>query len=241
VARNLFGDVVSPSIAVGNRRPYTLPVSILVHAVIVAAAIIVPLRAGGVLPAVAPGVIEFIGAVQPVILPPPPPLRSSSSRSPSSPAVEPDAIPIAAPPSIGSDRNIESPVANVGLVEGNSVGIPGAEALGAVSLVPDQPIAAPAPSAPVPVGGRIERPKIVRQVAPVYPAAARLARVQGTVIIEATIGATGKVEDAKVLRSFPLLDQAALDAVRQWEFTPTMLNGRAIAVLMTVTVDFKLQ
>ena len=47
--------------------------------------------------------------------------------------------------------------------------------------------------------------------------------------------------DAKVLRSIPLLDTAALDAVRKWRFTPTLLNGKAVAVVMTVTVDFKLQ
>ena len=60
-------------------------------------------------------------------------------------------------------------------------------------------------------------------------------------IIEATIGPTGNVQDAKVLRSIPLLDDAALDAVRQWEYTPTLLNGIPVAVIMTVTVDFRLQ
>jgi len=59
----------------------------------------------------------------------------------------------------------------------------------------------------------------------VYPSIAQSARVQGVVIVEATIGPDGKVSDARVLRSIPLLDQAALDAVRQWVFTPTLLNG----------------
>jgi protein TonB len=61
------------------------------------------------------------------------------------------------------------------------------------------------------------------------------------VIIEATIGPSGKVADAKVLRSIPLLDNAALDAVRQWVFTPTLLNGVPVPVIMTVTVQFTLQ
>ena len=61
------------------------------------------------------------------------------------------------------------------------------------------------------------------------------------VIIEATIGGNGKVIDAKVLRSVPMLDEAALEAVRQWEFTPTLLNGAPVPVVMTVTVNFKLQ
>ena len=74
-----------------------------------------------------------------------------------------------------------------------------------------------------------------------YPAMAKSAGVAGAVIIEATIGPDGKVIDAKVLRSVPLLDQAALDAVRQWEYTPTLLNGVAVPVRVTVTINFKLQ
>jgi protein TonB len=74
----------------------------------------------------------------------------------------------------------------------------------------------------------------------VYPAIAQSARVQGIVIIEATIAPNGKVTDTKVLRSIPLLDQAALDAVRQWEFTPTLLNGQPTAIIMSVTVNFQL-
>jgi TonB family protein len=91
---------------------------------------------------------------------------------------------------------------------------------------------------PVRVGGKIRPPTKVKDVAPVYPAAAKSARVAGTVIVEATIGSDGKVTDAKVLRSIPLLDQAALDAVRQWEYTPTLLNGVPVPVLVTVTISF---
>jgi protein TonB len=64
--------------------------------------------------------------------------------------------------------------------------------------------------------------------------------VSGIVIIEATIGKDGSVRDARVLRSVPLLDQAALDAVRQWRFTPTLLNNEPVEVIMTVTVNFTL-
>ena len=84
-------------------------------------------------------------------------------------------------------------------------------------------------------------PTKTKNVQPVYPPIAQSARVQGVVIIEATIGADGRVKDAKVLRSIPLLDQAALDAVKQWQFTPTLLNGVPVPVIMTVTVNFTLQ
>ena len=61
------------------------------------------------------------------------------------------------------------------------------------------------------------------------------------VILEAVIDARGNVTTVKVLRSIQLLDQAAVDAVRQWRFTPTLLNGEPVPIVMTVTVDFKLQ
>ena len=94
-------------------------------------------------------------------------------------------------------------------------------------------------AAAVRVGGKIKAPVKIKDVAPVYPAMAQTAHVSGAVIIEATIGSDGKVIDAKVLRSVPLLDQAALDAVRQWEYTPTLLNGVPVPVVMTVTINFK--
>jgi TonB family protein len=98
-----------------------------------------------------------------------------------------------------------------------------------------------AKAAAVRVGGKIKPPVKIKDVKPVYPAMAKSAGVAGAVIIEATIGPDGKVIDAKVLRSVPLLDQAALDAVRQWEYKPTLLNGVAVPVRVTVTINFKLQ
>ena len=99
----------------------------------------------------------------------------------------------------------------------------------------------PPPPAPVRVGGNIKPPTKTRDVKPTYPPIAQSARVQGVVIIEATIGPEGSVQEAKVLRSIPLLDAAALDAVKQWVFTPTLLNGQPVPVIMTVTVNFTLQ
>ncbi|MBA2353923.1 MAG: energy transducer TonB, partial [Acidobacteria bacterium] len=99
----------------------------------------------------------------------------------------------------------------------------------------------PPPAKPVRVGGNIAPPKKTRDIKPVYPQIAQSARVSGVVIIEATIGPSGQVQNARVLRSIPLLDQAALDAVKQWVYTPTLLNGVPVPVIMTVTVNFTLQ
>jgi TonB family protein len=124
---------------------------------------------------------------------------------------------------------------------------------GAVALgpMPPPPPPPPPPSAgaaasrsgmaPVRVGGNIKVPTKVKDVRPLYPPAAQEAGIQGVVILEATIDVDGHVADAKVLRSIPQLDEPALEAVRQWEFTPTEVNGVLVPVIMTVTVNFSLQ
>ena len=96
------------------------------------------------------------------------------------------------------------------------------------------------PSGPIRVGGGIREPRKIRNVAPVYPEEAQRAGVQGYVLMEALIGTDGSVRDAKVLGGEPLLADAALTAVRQWIYTPTLLNGVPVEVLMNVTMHFKL-
>ena len=83
--------------------------------------------------------------------------------------------------------------------------------------------------------------KLIRaaHVAAEQPEAARQAGITGVVILEIIIGPDGAVTQAKVLRSIPLLDQAALDAARQWRYEPTLLNGAPVPVIMTVTVAFQ--
>ena len=96
-------------------------------------------------------------------------------------------------------------------------GVPGGVVGGVVGGLPEAPPPPPPPpSAPIRVGGQIKAPTKTHDVRPVYPPIAQSARVQGVVIIEATIGTDGRVKEAKVLRGQPLLDQAALDAVKQW-------------------------
>jgi TonB family protein len=90
--------------------------------------------------------------------------------------------------------------------------------------------------------GRIKQPTKTRDVRPRYPPAAQDARVQGMVVAEALLSAAGCVTKVKVLRSVhPLLDFEAVRAVSQWRFTPTRVNGVAVPVIMTVTVNFTLE
>ena len=97
---------------------------------------------------------------------------------------------------------------------------------------------AEAPLEAVRIGGSIPEPRKLKNVNPVYPPEAVQARVQGVVILECTIDPTGRVVKTKVLRGIPLLTEAAVAAVGQWEYTPTLLNGVPVPVIMTVVVTF---
>jgi protein TonB len=93
---------------------------------------------------------------------------------------------------------------------------------------------------PIRVGANVKPPTKVRDVKPEYPDEARAKKVQGVVIVEVLIDEDGSVADARILRSIPDFDEVALGAVKQWRFVPTLLNGQATALLMTVTVNFTL-
>ncbi len=97
------------------------------------------------------------------------------------------------------------------------------------------------PATPARVGVDVKEPRKLVHVPPRYPAAALQARVQGKVILECVIGPDGRVRDVEVKRGAPLLDDAARDAVRQWVYEPTTLDGVAVPVIMTVTVNFALR
>jgi TonB family protein len=99
---------------------------------------------------------------------------------------------------------------------------------------------AEAPLQPRRVGGAIQEPRKLRNVNPIYPPDALQARIQGVVVLECTIDHVGKVVAVRTLRGVPLLTEAAVAAVKQWEYTPTVLNGVPVPVIMTVTVNFKL-
>jgi TonB family protein len=94
---------------------------------------------------------------------------------------------------------------------------------------------------PVKVAGDIKPPTLIKKVAPVYPEEARKQGIEGLVILEATVDVNGKVKDVKVLRPVPALNQAAIDAVKQWVYEPTVINGKPVPVVFTVTVNFKLK
>jgi protein TonB len=236
----LFGEVANPTTKVGSRSWYTVPVSILAHVILFAVVIIIPLMATDVLPT-PPTMMAFVGAPPPPPPPPPPPAPAAPQpKVVPQPVTNPNAAPVEAPKEIVPEAPPPSIGVSEGVPGGVEGGVPGGVVGGVVGGLPAAP-PPPPPAAPVRVGGNIKPPTKTHDVRPVYPPIAQSARVQGVVIIEATIGADGRVKDTKVLRSIPLLDQSAVDAVKQWRFTPTLLNGVPVPVIMTVTVNFTLQ
>ena len=216
------------------RRWYTVPLSLLAHTAVLAVLIVIPVIATDVLPKPR-AIMEFVTPYVPVVPAAPPP---SSPASPTPPTANNPGAPVVAPDSIGVESGVIFQPGNV-----ETTGIDGlSSGLDASAIVLDAPPpVAAAPPKPVPVGGIIKPPIRTRYVAPEYPSIALSVRKQGVVIIEAIIGTDGTVEQARVLRPVPFLEEAALAAVRSWEYTPTLLNGQPTPVIMTVTVNFTLK
>jgi periplasmic protein TonB len=213
-----------------------LPVSVAAHVVALIACVVVPLDGGIDLPSAWPSSVNAYITASAA----PPPSEVVVRREPS--AVPSTAAPIAPPDRIAAEEEprvgptAEGSISNgPGVVSGIGVGM-----LPEAHITPPQLPLTPAPPTIVRAGGAIREPRKIVNVQPVYPEIARDAGIQGLVIIEATIDERGSVVDARVLRSQPLLDGAALAAVRQWRYTPTLLNGVPVRVLMTVTINFSL-
>ena len=221
---------------VESRFSRSLPVSIGVHLLALIVLLIVPITADGHLPDI-PGKITAYIAAMPA--PPPPVVRPPDVRTTTPvPARAPEVAPTIAPVGIRPEIPSELPVVrDVPVGEfGSSVGD-----LGAVLEGPTLPLPPPPkPVGPIRVSQLVQPPRKIVDTRPIYPELAIRARVEGTVVLEAILDPRGRVDHLRVVKSEPLLDGAALDAVRQWRYTPSVLNGQPVAVLMTVTVRFTL-
>jgi protein TonB len=237
VPSNLFDTIVEVRPAVRGGRFSAIPVSIFVHVLVLIGLVVIPLLASDVLPLVQAGSIDSI----PILATPvPPSVPAPAVRRVVPDVVNQDMVPLFAPEGIGRERMIQAaPPTDItglqlGVVDG---GIDGGTAFNTV-VEPPPP---PPPTTPIRITRGLKPPVKIRDAVPIYPETARIARVDGMVIIEAVISATGDVVEARVLRSRPLLDEAALAAVRQWKYTPTLLGGTPVPVVMTVTVNFTLR
>jgi protein TonB len=230
----MFQEVVSPH-GRDHRRWYALPLSFAVHTSVLTVLVIVPLIATDVLP-MPHTALEYIdNNFTPTVPAPPPPAQ----RRVAAPAATPPAAaaPLVTPEGIGVETGV--------IVDQEAIATRGIDdvigGLGVPEHVVEGPPMPVQPAAPIRLGGDIKPPIRTKYVAPRYPDIARLNHVGGIVIIDAIIDSEGKVANARVLRSVPLLDEAALEAVRAWEYAPALLNGTPTAVIMTVTVRFDLK
>jgi protein TonB len=237
----LLRDVLRTDDAAGrSRRRWLFPISVAVHAVGALAYLIIPLAAEVTLPTPA-SPFPNRRWVMPVAPP------SATPQVPQRISLTPSTIaaPTEAPPRIVPEVPAVAEIPPPGALDGPpgvSVGAPDALSVAGLGVVPPPPpVPAPPDRGPVKIGGLIRAPKRIAASAPLYPAIAISARVEGKVVLEALIDEQGRVDGVRVLTSVPLLDAAAVDAVRAWRYTPTLLNGVPVSVLMTVSVSFTLQ
>jgi protein TonB len=159
------------------------------------------------------------------------------------------------PKDIAMIREEELPpsVANVGVVGGVPGGVPGGAPGGVIGgIIGAVPSAAPPPPPPpvkkeekpavqrIRVGGNVQAAKLVRQPKPVYPPLAKQARIQGTVRFQAIIGKDGTIQNLQLVSGHPLLVPSATEAVKQWVYQPTLLNGEPVEVVTQIDVNFTL-
>ena len=220
-------------------RSFTV-VSIVVHSVVVAAVCITQLLAVGALPD-PHAALTFASAmpIRVIDIPRASPRRIAAS-APDSRSSAPTAAPLEPPNEIGAERSAQHGSTEVADTVGVERGISSIDGLGRVEAIETALPPVPRPQSPIRLHAGMEPPRKLTHVDPMYPPIAQSARVEGTVILEAVIGVDGRVSSVRVLRSIPLLDQAAIDAVKRWSFTPTLLNGTPVPVAMTVTVRFAL-
>jgi protein TonB len=239
---DLFRTVVARR-AAGRRRLGGVPVSIAIHTVVIAAVFIISMLSVGPLPMLRERLAVVLDAMAVV---PSSPLPPSDARLAQAAALAPMTatfVPLYAPTGIGQENVLREPTAVVGPPSSDIAVIPGGDLPSSiVEGTPLPPPAAPKAAGPVRPGGDIQQPRKTRHVTPVYPPLALAARVEGVVTLDAVIAIDGSVQEVRVLASAsPLLNDAASEAVRQWRFTPTTLNGIAVPVILTVRVEFKLR
>lgn len=154
------------------------------------------------------------------------------------------------PKKVAQIKKEAPPPAASGVSGGVMGGVPGGQLggvlggiLGGIGHAPPPAPPRPTPVAhkgPYRVGGKVQAPRLIRQVQPEYPPLAKQARIQGDVVIDSVIDAEGRVTEMKVVSGSPLLVRSAIQALGRWRYQPTLLNGQPVAVDMLVTLHFTL-
>jgi periplasmic protein TonB len=241
-----------------TKRGWTVLVSFIGQICLIGIAVIIPMIYFDALPK--GQLTSFLVAPPPPPPPPPPPAaapvkvikvipRQFDAGRLMAPKVIPKEVAVIKedelpPPSAGA----------VGVVGGVPGGVPGGTPGGVIGgIIGSVPSAAPPPPPPPPppkkeepkvtrirVGGNVQQAMLVKQPRPVYPPLAKQARIQGVVRLNAIIGKDGTIQNLTVATGHPLLVPAALEAVKQWVYKPTLLNGEPVEVVTQIDVNFTL-
>ena len=243
----------------------TTVVAVVIHVAVVGAIVLTTLFAADMVEV--PDSIAAVVVAPPPPPPPPPPPAAAAAPKPAArpqPAkvvqtIAPRPAPTPQPlPQVASAAPVQSlpeapaasgspvPTGSFGVERGVPGGTAGGTIGGVVSGVGTAPPPPPppkeeppaAPKGPVRVGGKISAPQVTHRVNPEYPAVAQQARVAGNVVLEAVVGTDGRVQSVRVIKSHPLLEAAAVEAVKQWRYEPLRLNGTPTPFVLSVTVAF---
>ncbi len=230
--------LVSNPYATKTKQRWTVLVSLVFQVTFLGILLLIPLIYTEALPKAM--LATLLVAPPPPPPPPPPPAQVQVVRKVQVHLM--DAGKLMAPKTIPKNVTIIKEEAEPDM--GSMGGVVGGVAGGSMGGVMGSVIGMPAPPKPVQsrikVGGNVTAAKIINRTTPNYPPLARQTRISGTVRLHAIIAKDGTVQQLEVLSGHPLLVQAALDAVRQWRYQPTLLNGEPVEVDTTVDVIFSL-
>jgi protein TonB len=250
---NLLGFIlylVYSAAKTGDWKRATLPIAYIFECIVIGVMVLIPLIYTQALPKAQ--LMTFLAAPPPPPPPPPPPAAvAPAPRVIHRISVE-DVMraPTVIPRTIAQVKDEpEPPPSSVGVVGGVVGGVPGGSfggvlggVIGGVMSSAPPPPPPPKPQTPkrIRVGGQVEQARMVFAPHPEYPPLAKMARIQGTVRLDAIISKDGTIQDLKVISGHPLLVRAALEAVQRWRYQPTLLNGDAVEVATEVDVNFTL-
>jgi protein TonB len=237
-----------------TKKSWTVSLAFIFEIALICVFILIPLIYTEALPKTQ--LAAFLTAPPPPPPPPPPPAAAPVKIVKVAPR-QFDAGRLLAPKAIPKDiamikeEELPPPSASAGVVGGVPGGVPGGAAGGVIGgIISSVPTAAPPPPPPkvekpatpqrIRVGGNVQAANLIRKVTPVYPPLAKQARVQGTVRFTAIISKDGTIQQLQLVSGHPLLVQAAQDAVKQWLYKPTLLNGEPVEVVTQIDVNFTL-
>jgi periplasmic protein TonB len=225
-----------------TKRGKTTLVSFILEAIVVVILILIPLMFTEALPK--GQLMTFLVAPPPPPPPPPPPAAVKIVKQ-----VETDIVnnqlrtPTKIPKQVKIIQEEEAPPPSAGVMGGVPGGVPGGAASGVIGgIISSTPVAVPKVAVQrVRVSQGVTQGMKVHDVTPQYPQMAKIARVQGPVVLAAVIGKDGTIQNLRVVSTAsPLLNQAAVEAVKQWRYRPYILNGEPVEVDTTITVNFTL-